>query len=67
MIQTPTTYFYLNVKLEYINLLLEMHFRYINLLVTYGQSDKKEQKTVIGCGNAIGHSIPPMGIFEGNT
>jgi len=30
----------------------------------YRQSGKKEQITVIGCGNAIGQSIPPMVIFE---
>ena len=29
------------------------------------QSRKKEQVTIIGCGNAIGQSIPPMVIFEG--
>jgi len=29
------------------------------------QSGKKEQITVIGCGNAIGLSIPAMVIFEG--
>jgi len=28
--------------------------------VNYRQSGKKEQITVIGCGNAIGQSIPPM-------
>jgi len=33
--------------------------------VNYRQSGKKEQITVIGCGNAIGQSIPPMVIFEG--
>ena len=31
----------------------------------YHQSGKKEQITVIGCGNAAGQSIPPMVIFEG--
>ena len=33
--------------------------------VNYRQSGKKEQITVIGCGNAAGQSIPPMVIFEG--
>ena len=33
--------------------------------VNYRQSEKKEQITVIGCGNAAGQSIPPMVIFEG--
>jgi len=33
--------------------------------VNYRQSGKKKQITVIGCGNAIGRSIPPMVIFEG--
>jgi len=33
--------------------------------VKYRQSGKKELITVIGCGNAIGHSIPLMVIFEG--
>ena len=33
--------------------------------VNYKQSGKKEQIAVIGCGNAIGQSIPPMVIFEG--
>ena len=28
-------------------------------------SGRKEQITVIGCGNAVGQSIPPMVIFEG--
>jgi len=32
--------------------------------VNYRQSGKKEQITVIGCGNAIGQSITPMVIFE---
>jgi len=33
--------------------------------VNYRQSGKKEQITVIGCGNVSGESIPPMVIFEG--
>ena len=33
--------------------------------VRYRQSGKKEQISVIGCGNAAGQSIPPMVIFEG--
>jgi len=32
--------------------------------VNYRQSGKKEQITVIGCGNAIGQFILPMVIFE---
>jgi len=35
--------------------------------VRYRQSGKKEQISVIGCGNAAGQAIPPMVIFEGNT
>ena len=35
--------------------------------VNYRQSGKKEQITVIECGNAAGQSIPPMVIFEENT
>jgi len=33
--------------------------------VRYRQSGKKEQISVIGCGNAAGQAIPPMVIFEG--
>ena len=33
--------------------------------IRYRQSGKKEQITIIGCGNAVGQSIPPMVIFEG--
>ena len=33
--------------------------------VCYRTSGKKEQITIIACGNAAGQAIPPMVIFEG--
>ena len=33
--------------------------------VRYASSGRKDQITVVGCGNAVGQAIPPFVIFKG--